>query len=529
MAGNRDHPDRAFVLGLDGVPWDLIKRWIDAGELPHFERLLDEGAAGPLESTIPPATPLAWPSIATGVGADKHGVYGFKQLTSSYTPRMYTSSDVRQPELWKILSPALVGNVPMTYPAQRIDGKLFTGMMTPALDEGFAHPPALKTALLDRVPNYEIGLDWSEYHGRREEFLSELSDLVEKRRTAMELLMETADWRLFFFVYTAPDRLQHLVWEDAVLLEHYRHLDEILGDVMAYVARFEGALYVVSDHGFGPLSKLVAVNRVLENEGLLVRQRDRGVRSLLSKVGVSRDDVNGVLSKLGISDQFLLDHLPESLLRNVATRMPGDHQLFDVDYERTKAIMPGVRAIYVNRTDRFENGCVAPADRDSVKRAVKSVLSSVTDPDTGERPLEIYDGKELFPADDDSPDLVVGTAPGYGLTKSLEDEVILPSHGKAAGHRPEGILFAWGPSVEAGGRPPDASVVDVAPTLLHHLGEPVPADADGRVLAELFRSDSQPARRTPERRTYHDSAADAAADRDFDEVESRLRGLGYLE
>ncbi|NIR37171.1 MAG: phosphodiesterase, partial [Actinobacteria bacterium] len=60
-----DFPERAFVLGFDGVPWTLLTRFVEAGALPNVERVMAEGAAGPLESTTPPTTPLAWPSIAT--------------------------------------------------------------------------------------------------------------------------------------------------------------------------------------------------------------------------------------------------------------------------------------------------------------------------------------------------------------------------------------------------------------------------------------------------------------------------------
>ena len=141
MSSERDPESRAFVLGVDGVPWYLIERWAEAGELPHFAELFETGSVGPLASTTPATTPLAWPSIATGVTPDKHGIYGFQKLSPEYTHQMYLSDDIEQPELWDVLSPALVGNVPMTYPANEIDGAMVTGMMTPDLEGRFTHPP----------------------------------------------------------------------------------------------------------------------------------------------------------------------------------------------------------------------------------------------------------------------------------------------------------------------------------------------------------------------------------------------------
>jgi hypothetical protein len=72
----------------------------------------------------------------------------------------------------------------------------------------------------------------------------------------------------------------------------------------------------------------------------------------------------------------------------------------------------------------------------------------------------------------------------------------------------------------------------VAPTLLYLLGEPVPADLEGRVLVEALRpelldarppayDDSAPVEFEPQRAQLEEEGAA--------EVERRLRGLGYLE
>jgi len=520
---------RAFVLGLDGVPWPLLQGWINDGKLPNLAQLVEEGAAGPLTSTTPATTPLAWPSIATGTRPDKHGIYGFRKLTSSYTPQMYTSNDLRQPTLWDILSPAQVGNVPMTYPAQPIDGTIFSGMMSSEINDEFAQPPEFRAELQERVPEYQIGLDWSEYMGREEELLSDLTDLVENRRKAMQLLMEADDWRLFFFVFTAPDRLQHLIWDEEVLLGHYRQLDTIVGEVLEYVQKRDGTLYVVSDHGFGPISKFVAVNRALENSGFLTRQSDSGTNHLFSKMGLSRDDIKRLLSKAGISGRSIVETVPEPLLRLVGRQLPGDDVLFDLEHSETRIFAHDHGCLYVNDTERFVDGCVAPDQRQSVKEEVATALADIEDPETGENVFVIYDGEELFPTDADSPDLVVRAAPGYEVSKSLSQETFYDTAEKAASHRSDGVFIAWGPNVQGGTQPTDASVYDVAPTLLHSIGEPIPESTDGRVLTEIFKPDSPAATQEPRSLAYQDRDGDMETEEDFEEVKDRLAGLGYLE
>jgi predicted AlkP superfamily phosphohydrolase/phosphomutase len=528
-SGPGPNAEGAFVLGLDGVPWELLSRWARAGHLPNVARLMEEGAAGPLESSKPANTPVAWPAIATGTWADSHGIYEFYELTAEHSKRPYTRNDLRQPALWDMLSPAVVGNVPMTYPPAPIDGKMVSGMMTPSVDETFTHPPELREELLERVEDYTIALYWDEYEGSEERFLEDLQALVETRRELLRLLMETPSWRLFFFVFTAPDRLQHLIWDEDRIREHYEYLDEIVGEVLDYCDAHGSSLYVVSDHGFGPVSKSVHPNRALADRGILAERDNGGSRSLLSSFGVTRDRLVRAIDATGIDVHGIAKRLPTSVVDSVAEQLPGDHGLYDVDFSITKAFFYGIGNVYVNDTRRFDAGIVPPSEVKAVKRDVMTALGGLADPETGGRVLDVYDGDELFPDDPDSPDVVVQPRADYSLSASLAPEAVSASGSVAATHRSEGIFLARGPNVAAGSHPEGASLVDVAPTILHDLGEPIPAATDGRILTELFEPGSAPAERQPEIEAYRTDRTTADVADDFGDVEERLRGLGYVE
>ncbi|MDQ2052593.1 alkaline phosphatase family protein [Natronolimnohabitans sp. A-GB9] len=530
MSRSTPTAERAFVLGFDGVPWRLIEQWSDEGELPNFARMREEGAAGILESTQPATTPLAWPSIATGVWPDKHGVYGFQNLSSDYTHEMYTSHDIQQPTLWEQVTPAHVGNVPMTYPAQEIDGTMVTGMMTPSTEKEYTHPPELKTEIESRVPDYEISLDYPDYAGRLDEFETAVDEMLAKRREVMRLQMDEAgdDWELFFFVFTAPDRFQHLVWDMDRLLDHYKKLDDILGEVMAYTDDHDADLYTVSDHGFGPLEELVYVNHILEQDGYLYEQEDEGARGALSSLGISRDRITDALDRVGISEEKIVDTLPRSLVDRVAEQIPGDHALYDVDYERTVAFVHGAGCLYINDTERFDSGVVEPSQVSDLKTELTDLFESVTD-DDGEAMLTVFDGDELFPTDDGSPDLIVNGRGVYESRNGLTDEPTGDTGTYAASHGKDGIVLCRGPSIEDGANLRGARVVDIAPTLLHGIGEPVPKNADGRVLFDAFDEDASPAETKVERTTVTQTERGEEVDDDFDDVEDRLKGLGYME
>ncbi|WP_339106387.1 alkaline phosphatase family protein [Haloterrigena salinisoli] len=522
--------ERAFVLGFDGVPWRLIDQWSDEGELPNFARMREEGAAGTLESTQPATTPLAWPSIATGVWPDKHGVYGFQNLSSDYTHEMYTSHDIQQPTLWEQVTPAHVGNVPMTYPAQEIDGTMVTGMMTPSTDKEYTHPPDLGDEIESRIPEYEISLDYPDYADRLDEFEVAVDEMLETRRDLMHLQMDRAsdDWRLFFFVFTAPDRFQHLIWDMDRLLAHYKKLDAILGEVMEYTDEHEADLYVVSDHGFGPIEELVYVNHILERDGYLFEQEDEGTRGALASLGISRERITDALRRVGISEEKIVSTLPRSIVDTVAEQIPGEHALYDVDYDRTVAFVHGPGCLYVNDTERFEKGVVDPSQIPELKAELTDLFESVTD-DDGDRMLNVFDGDELFPTDDAAPDLIVKGRGVYESRNALTETATGDTGNYDASHRAEGIVLCRGPSIDAGATLRGARVVDIAPTLLHGIGEPVPKNADGRVLFDAFDEDANPASTKVERTGVSKADRDGDVDDDFDDVEDRLKGLGYME
>ncbi len=61
-------------------------------------------------------------------------------------------------------------------------------------------------------------------------------------------------------------------------------------------------------------------------------------------------------------------------------------------------------------------------------------------------------------------------------------------------HRPFGVLAAAGPGITPSSRLYGASLLDVAPTVLHLLGLPAGDDMPGRVLAEVLALDNEPTR-----------------------------------
>lgn len=75
--GGRTDGKRVIVLGFDGLDYGITRSLLDAGRLPNFARLAAGGGFAPLETTIPPQSPVAWSTFITGLDPGGHGIFDF--------------------------------------------------------------------------------------------------------------------------------------------------------------------------------------------------------------------------------------------------------------------------------------------------------------------------------------------------------------------------------------------------------------------------------------------------------------------
>ncbi|MDQ3248980.1 MAG: phosphodiesterase, partial [Chloroflexota bacterium] len=78
----------------------------------------------------------------------------------------------------------------------------------------------------------------------------------------------------------------------------------------------------------------------------------------------------------------------------------------------------------------------------------------------------------------------------------------------------------------------NANLTDLAPTILHLMGEPVSAHMDGRVLSEALRDDFQPLLRPPgvagAALDLNSNLGDGLSADEQKVLAERLRSLGYV-
>jgi predicted AlkP superfamily phosphohydrolase/phosphomutase len=66
-----------IVLGFDGMDYELTKQMMAEGRLPNLSKLAARGAFLPLQTSMPPQSPVAWSNFITGMDAGGHGIFDF--------------------------------------------------------------------------------------------------------------------------------------------------------------------------------------------------------------------------------------------------------------------------------------------------------------------------------------------------------------------------------------------------------------------------------------------------------------------
>ena len=557
---------KVFLLGLDGATWDLLSPLIAEGRLPNLARLMRQGVSGTLHSVFPPLSPVAWTGVMTGKNSGKHGIFEF--LEYAHDPlkgRVNSSRAIKTELVWEIAGKhglkTVAGGVPMSYPPRSAPGFYLGDFLSPANAPDFASDPAILAELEQAIGPYRPWNTSTHDGGREALALTELREFLEHHLNAVKFLMKRCEWDLFMFDLMATDRIQHELWHvwdrshsarlgreqalDALIPachDFWSAVDRGVGEIEAALPP-DSALILMSDHGFGPIEHYVNFNVWLLDRGDITLEDSFYVKQKrwCYERGITPEWFYNKMVKLGLADQRVsrfrgkqdnwMDRLGESAF------LSRRH----IDWSKTRAYAQGnFGQIFVNLKGRQPFGCVKPEDARSVREDLKAALEAIPHPETG-APLvsKVYQAEELYhgPHAHLAPDLTVVLNDWRYRTIGLHDfttnKLISPAFGPTGDHRMEGIFIASGPAFQAGSTlSADADLLDIAPTLLHILGVPVPTDMDGRVLTEVLAPallsqaeaeppvSAMPLPETPPPVAYTEEE-DAA-------IQQRLADLGYL-
>jgi len=532
---------RTVLIGLDGATWNVLDAYMADGTMPFLRRFVGEGARAALLSTPNPLTPPAWTSLVTGRTPGHHGIFDFvrsKESAAGLYFTLNTSTDVRCESIWSMVSrqggSITSLNFPVTFPPPRVNGYVVPGFVSWKHMRRAVHPPEFFSTLksIDGFDVRQLSMDvneelrtiqylpdeeyeaWITHHTRRED---------QWLAVARKVLKETPT-DLVAVLFDGVDKLQHLCWRFiapdlwppsptpfeakamALCRDYFRRVDSCIEEVVS-LAGDEARVFLASDHGFGATDDVFHANVWLEREGLL-----------------------------GWTESAVRDDSGKSAASRIKSHVVG------IDWTKTVAyaLTPSSNGIHIRRESRPGCPSVQGEDYERLRRRIIDGLLALRHPRTGAQFVRrVMTREEAFPGPESerAPDLTL-VLQDYGFLSVLNaTEVIWPRPIPAGTHRPHGIFAARGPGIERGGLLPEARIIDVAPTLLHSLGLPVPADLEGRVVDSCYTAEFLASTPVVTGDATQAVAAAAAADEDGEEkgegedreIIDRLRALGYLE
>jgi predicted AlkP superfamily phosphohydrolase/phosphomutase len=479
----------ALVIGLDGGTWKLLRPWMEAGELPTLKSLVDDGVSGNLTSVVPFLSPPAWTSAVTGVNPGKHGIFDFlRRMPGEMTMINESSKSRRAPAIWQLLSQndvkVAIVNVPASDPPDPVNGVMISGMPHISVT-GYTYPPELEA----KLTGYRIDrMDLSLKVDREQELLDELLATMRARAATVEALLAAEEWDFAWVVFTATDRAQHFFWQfmdpewpgydpakaaryGTAIHDLWVELDGHLGKILAAARAKKGedlAVVVLSDHGFGPVHREFRV---------------------------------------------------QSFLRNPPSGQPPINTAYAVETNGAY--------LYFSREGREPVGGLPREAWEAERLDALARLKTTRDPVTGLPPMRAaFKNEEIYAGSfrEKGPDIAMVPAPTVYISndRGHREPWGTPSYTFSGHHEMEGILIAAGGPFRSGRLDGGASLLDITPTLLYLLGQPVPDNMDGKVLREIFEPDFV------KRNAVTASAAGGPIGSDSVDVRQRIQGLPYI-
>ena len=373
---------KALLIGIDGLPRDLLLQMIDRGVMEGLKEILNEGfLVHPMKASLPEISSVSWTSFMTGKNPGEHGIFGFTHLTpGSYHLHFTNSRDMKAPTFWQRLSKerklkrSLVLNVPNTYPAFPIEGLLVSGFV--AVDfEKAVYPPSYIPSL--RKMNYIIDVDAEKARTDKAGLYQDILNSLSTRRDVSVTLFDHEPWDLFLLCLTETDRLHHFYFDerDGERFERvYAAIDQIITDLYRKAQEKwndQFLFLIVSDHGFSLLKEEVNLNAYLAAAGIL--KLDPG-KDYYEKIG------------------------------------PGTSAF---------AMDPG--RIYIHAEKIFPRGHIRPEQMEKTRETLKSLLYSLKGSDGTPVIRTIFEKDDIYrgPFAAEGPDLVCIPHPGYDLKGNM--------------------------------------------------------------------------------------------------------------
>lgn len=275
---------RIIVISLDGLDWRYVSSSPSASRIPTLKRLMDEGVSSGVVTVYPSVTYPSHTSIVTGAYPSRHGIVG----NDIFDPAILQSREwywfaraIQVETLWDAASREKLSTAMVSWPVATGAGDY---NVPEILKFGGKFPDTLALIKANARP----------------QGLVEEIERADPQLYARVTKDEQDDMRTRFAEYIIERKRPQVMFIHLFDLDHFQHdfgpftseAYAILEKTDAYVARIlsaaeraetlqETAVFIVSDHGFLPTTKLIHPGVLLAQAGLLKLAEEKDAQGKL--------------------------------------------------------------------------------------------------------------------------------------------------------------------------------------------------------------------------------------------------------
>lgn len=413
-----------YLIGIDAAPLWIIKALYKKYSMNGFANFIENGFLGDMESTLPPLTGTAWPSIYTGLTPSEHGSMDFFIIDKSYTKQLVYYNTKQSEPVWETLAKnklnSLVITPPMVLQSANADSRV-------DLITGFPLPPRFSSKYLEdaakkfkmKGESGKIEEDMKAEKISTSEAAKEYNNSINERSKLAKYLISKKDYQFVFVCFTEVDRLQHFSlnkkdWEEP-LATLYKSISNFIEWIIEESKNSEDEVMIglVSDHGAQPID-----NKFLLNAWLINNKYATLKKSVMDSI-IQNEAKSGDSKSLKYE---MRENLMKSKIRTVYDKMPAAAKRtasktvgkllggasggvytrlhdFDFDMSKTKAFSSisnnPVGMIFIN-DKRFSTPTVSETEKQKIKKEIILELEKLKSEDGKKLIAEVFDGDKYY-------------------------------------------------------------------------------------------------------------------------------------
>ncbi len=406
------------------------------------------------------------------------------------------AEDRKVPLVWEYLTnvgkKTVALAIPFSYPPDKLNGILTTGLGTPSKDSDFAYPQSIKDWILKKYPKFDVDFDENSFDlpEKKDVMLAKVWEVTETLFEVAKDLYNKEKYDAFLLVFRSVDVIQHYFFNDkAVIKKFYRQVDDYIGWFIDNLDK-NATLLVVSDHGAQKAQTKFFINNWLNENGFLQIKKNK------NKMKIDIDKLYVFAGEIGFKNiLWKIKRMPifEKVLNKVSFLIKSEtlDYLYNVDWEMTQVYCLGTTngLLFFNQIGREPNGIVSFEERYTIYKEFRNAVKKVT-----------YKGKPVVKKvlfrdefygfrdskdDLNDPDIIVLLHEGFTFAQEISEDNKLfgPETIRSGEHALEGVFAVYPKkSNTKTNRLPIKHIYDIVPTILTLLKIPKSNIFDGKSI-----------------------------------------------